>query len=105
MAEELSSEAETTPITTKFELHVKTDGTDNNTESEKLIVGDKTFSFDTALSNQVVFNSTYSSMVMMDSSWFDNCLVRKVETGHPGFLLKVDRSILFLKLADEFEAV
>lgn len=85
MAEELSSETGTTPITAKFELHVKTDGTGNNTESEKLVVGDKTFNFDTALSNQVVFDSTYSGMVMMDSSWFDNCLVRKVEEWHSGF--------------------
>lgn len=86
-AEELSAEAGTTPTTAKFKLHVKTDGTGNSTESEKLVIGDKTFNFDTALSNQVVFDSTYSGMVMMDSSWFDNCLVRKVEDGHPGFRL------------------
>ena len=53
----------------------------------EVVVGDKTFNFDTALSNQVVFDSTYSGMVMMDKSWFSNCLVRKVEEGHSGFRL------------------
>lgn len=83
-AEELSAESGATPITAKFELHIKTDGTGNNRESEKLVVGDKTFySFNTAISNQVVFDSTYSEMVRMKNSWFDGCLVRKFEEGHP----------------------
>lgn len=86
-AEELSEEAGKTPITAKFELQIKTDGTGNNTESEILVIGDKAFSFNTTISNQVVFDSTYSGVVKMKDSWFDQCLVRKVEEGHLGFRL------------------
>jgi len=85
--DELLSQTTTTPIPTAFKLSVETDGTGNNTQSETLHIGDKSFSFDTAISNQVIFDSTYSGMVMMDKSWFDPCLVRKVEEGHPGFRL------------------
>lgn len=85
--EELLSQTTTTPTATTFKLRIKTDGTGNNTESEILVIGDKTFGFNTALSNQVVFDSTYSGVVMMKDSWFDQCLVRKVEDGHSGFRL------------------
>lgn len=84
---ELQTQKSMTPTAITFELHIKTDGTGNNTESEQLVVGDKTFSFDTAISNQVVYDSAYSGLVMMKNSWFDECLVRKVEEGHPGFRL------------------
>lgn len=86
-AKQLSSELGKTPITAKFELHIKTDGTGNNTESEQLIIGDKIFNFNAALSNQTIFNDTYSGVVNMDDKWFDGCLVTQVENGHPGFIL------------------
>lgn len=84
---ELQTQKSVTPTAIAFELHIETDGTGNNTASEKLVVGDKTFNFNTALSNQVVFDSIYSGVVRMENSWFDGCLVKKVEEGHPGFRL------------------
>lgn len=86
MAEKLASDSGTI-TTSKFTLTIKTDGTGNNTESEQLTIGDQKFSFNTALSNQVVFNHTYSGLVNMEDNCFSDCIITEIENEHPGFKL------------------